>query len=165
MFRDLTDVHFVSPSPHFWLSNWLCRSKMIIFCFLDCRLTSRTRTFRSYGDVNIIGERLQNLAYMLGTYGIWKGKGLNHDTLAVSRALGFCGFIWRTAPNKSTLMTCKGYQSHVTILTLIPTGMFLNSYFFVQMCNDYSKDIFQWYERIFFTIILHIIICMWKQTL
>jgi hypothetical protein len=82
------------------------------------KFTSRSIRFHSYGDVT----RLQNwVRPMLGSQGLWVGRSLYRATPAVTRSLGFSGFIRRTTPFSRLLRHTRGCGE--SILTRIITGL------------------------------------------
>ena len=63
-----------------WFRNTICIKGHLLFsfCLFDCRLSSHSRIFHSYGDVTITGEGLQILTYAPRT----------HDTHSYCQAFG-----------------------------------------------------------------------------
>jgi hypothetical protein len=103
-----------------WVSILLSHS--LIDWLIICCFTSRSRIFHLYGDVIITG-RDAKFRPMLSAHGLWAGRDLYHATPAVTRDLGFSGFIRRTAPFSCLLrytMECGG-----PILTRIRMGLSL----------------------------------------
>jgi hypothetical protein len=92
--------------------------RLFIYCF-TC--TSRPKNFHLHGDGHHYRCRAVNLRPMLGAQGLGEERVLYRATPAVTRDLGFSGFIRRATHLLSPITTCKDILYWRHILNGIPT--------------------------------------------
>ena len=132
MFDNILLYCLLQNGIFWWQLPWKWTHKPVKNCLFSVeidwliiyRFTSRSRIFHLYGDITIAGEGLQKFRPMLGAQGLWAGRDLYRATPAVTpavtRDLGFSGFIRRTAPISRLLRHTWGCGG--SILTRIFTG-------------------------------------------
>jgi hypothetical protein len=120
---------------HCWFDTF-CLCVKILFTFVITKwLIDYLRFYVPLKIISLIWRRhhcrgrAAKFRPMLGAQGLWAGRDLYRATPAVTRDLGFCGLIRRTAPFSCLLQHTRGCGG--SILTRIFTGVITKCELFV----------------------------------